>query len=277
MAVLIGFLVAASFGSGDFLGGLASRQARTISVLALSQIVALAGAVVVALAAGGHATGHDLALGAAAGLLNATGLGCLYRGLAIGRNGLVAPLTAVTGAVVPITWGIATGERPSSAALVGIGLAVAAGAMVSSGRLERHASFVATASVLAVAAGICFGTSLILYASTGHHSGFWPILSSRASAVVGVVVVLQLSGRSLAVSSLPRRQAAVAGLLDVGGSALLLIALRKGLTSTVAPVASLAPGFTVVHAWWYLRERASPLQVAGLGVALAGLALIAAG
>ena len=102
MAVVIGLLVAASFGSGDFLGGLASRRARTLAVLALAQVVALAGAVLIALLAGGVVTVHDLALGAGAGLLNAAGLGCLYRALAIGRNGQVAPLTAVIGALVPI-------------------------------------------------------------------------------------------------------------------------------------------------------------------------------
>ena len=277
MAVVIGLLVAASFGSGDFLGGLASRRARTLAVLAQAQLVALAGAVVIALTAGGVVTVHDLALGAGAGLLNAAGLGCLYRALAIGRNGQVAPLTAVIGALVPTTWGLARGERPSSAAVVGIALAVVAGAMVSAGRVQRGDRLDTRALALAVVAGAGFGTSVILYASTGHHSGFWPVLSARAAAAVATVLVLRLSTRTSALDPLTRAQAAVAGLLDIGGSALLLVALRRGLTSTVAPVASLAPGFTVVHAWWYLRERASRLQVVGLGAALAGLALIAAG
>ena len=277
VAVVIGLLVAAAFGSGDFFGGLASRRAATTSVLARSQLVALIGAVVVAVAGGGKVTLHDLALGAGAGVLNVTALGCLYRALAIGQNGQVAPVAAVIGAVLPITWGVARGERPSTAALAGIGMAVVAGALVSSDRDERHGPFVSRALSLAVAAGIGFGSSLILFASTNRHSGFWPVLSARAVAFAVVVIVLVVARRSVAIDTIARRQAAVAGALDVGAAALLLLALRRGLTATVAPVASLAPGFTVLHAWWYLRERASPVQLVGLVLALTGLALIAVG
>jgi uncharacterized membrane protein len=57
----------------------------------------------------------------------------------------------------------------------------------------------------------------------------------------------------------------------------LFVALRIGLAATVAPVAALAPGFTVTHAWWYLHERASRIQIVGLVLALIGLVLIALG
>jgi uncharacterized membrane protein len=277
LAVLIGVLVAASFGSGDFLGGVASRRARTISVLAWSQVVALAGAAIVAVAGGGRITAHDVALGAGAGVLNVIALGCLYRALAIGQNGQVAPLAAVIGAILPVTWGIAHGERPSTAALVGICMAVVAAALVSGERTERRGPLFTRSLALAVAAGLGFGTSLILFASTSHHSGFWPVLTARAASVVAVAVVLQASGRSLSMAAVTRRQAILAGVLDVGATTLLLIALRRGLTATVAPVAALAPGFTVVHAWWFLHERATPLQFVGLTLALVGLPLIALG
>ncbi len=66
-----------------------------------------------------------------------------------------------------------------------------------------------------------------------------------------------------------------AGILDVAGTVLLLVAVRLGLVAVVAPVASLAPAFTVIGAWWFLREKASGLQVVGIGLAMVGLALIA--
>src|SRR4051812_24685064 len=115
MSLLLGLVVAASFGSGDFLGGLASRRARTLAVLGLAQVCALVGALVVAGLAGGSPTGSDFVLGALGGLLNVVALGCLYRGLAIGEAGLVAPVAAVLGAVIPVTWGLATGEQPPAA------------------------------------------------------------------------------------------------------------------------------------------------------------------
>src|SRR5688572_20360361 len=104
MSLVLGVLVAACFGTGDFLGGLASRRIATLVALGLAQVTALAGAVVVALAAGGEPTTQDYLLGALAGVLNVAALGCLYQGLAIGRVSVVAPLAAVLGAVIPVSW-----------------------------------------------------------------------------------------------------------------------------------------------------------------------------
>ena len=277
MAVLIGVLVAASFGSGDFLGGFASRRSRTLPVLAIAQVVALLGALIVALTGGGHFSDSALALGAMAGLLNVAALGCLYRGLAIGQIGQVAPVAAVVGAVVPIAWGLANGERPSAITLVGVALAVVAGALVSSERDERRGPLFGRALPLALLAGAGFGTSFILFSSTPHDSGFWPVLSARIAATLGVGAVVLVSRASLSVPIGPRRQALGAGALDVAATTLLLVALRHGLTAVVAPIASLAPGFTVMEAWWVLHERASRVQIGGLVVALVGLALIVAG
>ena len=276
MAALIGVLVAASFGSGDFLGGLASRQSRTLPVLAIAQLVALLGAVVVAVAGGGELSLRAVWLGACAGLLNVGALGCLYRGLAVGRIGQVAPVAAVVGAVVPITWGLATGERPSTVVLVGVGLAVVAGALVSS---ERGAARVPVRPRSSPGGCRRCGIRYVVHPllSTPHNSGFWPVLSARMAAAVGVWVVILVLRVSPTLPVGPRRQAIAAGGLDVAATTLLLVALRHGLTVVVAPVASLAPGFTVMEAWWILHERASHVQLVGLVTALVGLVLIAAG
>ena len=277
MAVLLGLLVAASFGTDDFLGGLASRRADTLAVLGLVQLTALAGAVLVAPVGGGHLTVRIAALAAGSGLLNAAALGCLYRGLAIGQIGQVAPTAAVMGALLPVAWGLVDGERPSAVALAGVGLAVVAGALVTREREERHGPFVGRALPLALAAGVGFGASFVLFAESSHGSGLWPVLCARGAAVVGVGAAIAVARPERPADTRWPRLAVAAGALDAAGATILLVALRHGLIAVVAPVASLAPGFTVMHAWWYLRERASALQVAGLGVALAGLALIAAG
>ncbi len=275
VSVLIGLVVAASFGSSDFFGGLASRRARTLSVLVVAQGAALLGAVILALAAGGHATVGDLAEGAAAGLLNVAGLGCLYRALAVGSVGRVAPVAAIIGAVIPVTWGLATGEHPSAAALAGVGVAVVAGGLVSSERDDGDQARPRNGLGLAVLAGIGFGSSLIFFAKTSHHSGLWPVLSGRVAAVIGVLIVASLTRSLVRTERTTTHQAVAAGILDVSATALLLVAVRIGLTATVAPVASLAPGFTVMDTWWFLHERPSPIQIGGLGLALVGLVLIA--
>jgi drug/metabolite transporter (DMT)-like permease len=278
MSLVVGLIVAASFGSGDFLGGLASRHARTVAVLATAQLCALLGAVVVASVAGGDPTGKDLALGAIAGILNVAALGCLYQGLAIGQAGLVAPVAAVLGAVIPVGWGLATGERPPAEAVAGVVLAIVAGGLISLERDEPgDSSGSRVALLLAIAAGIGFGASFICYGNTSDGSEFWPVLAGRVGAVAGVMIVVVATRTSLAMARTPRWQAVVAGALDVLATTLLLVAIREGLFATVAPVAALAPAFTVGNAWWYLRERPSFVQTSGLVLALGGLVLIAVG
>jgi drug/metabolite transporter (DMT)-like permease len=276
VAILVGLLVAASFGSGDFLGGLASREGSTVTVLAIAQLTAVVGATVVALVAGGPLHGSVVLLGIGAGALNVVALGCLYQGLAIGQIGEVAPVAAVVSSLIPVGWALATGERPPPLALVGAGMAVVAAAMITLERDERHGIRVGRALLLAVAAGVGFGTSFTLFAGASHHSGFWPVLTARVAAVVcvGIAVAATRAPRSL--PRRPRALAVGAGALDVLATTLLLVAVRIGLVAVVAPVAALAPAFTVLWAWWYLRERASWVQVGGLVLALSGLVLIAA-
>ena len=277
MSLLLGLIVAASFGSGDFLGGLASRKASTLAVLGIAQLCALAGAVAVAVLAGGHPGPSDFVIGGLAGVLNVVALGCLYQGLAIGQIGSVAPVAAVIGAVIPVGWGLATGERPSALALIGVGLAILAGGLISRERDETNAERSAQALLLAVGAGTGFGLSFICYAAVSDDSGLWPVLAARVTAVLVVGIVLVVTRTKLAAPRTPTLQAVSAGVLDVTAATLLLVALRNGLAATVAPVASLAPGFTVAHAHWYLHEKASRTQVIGLVLALVGMVLIATG
>ncbi|HEY8217843.1 MAG TPA: DMT family transporter [Acidimicrobiia bacterium] len=277
MAVLLGVLVAASFGSGDFFGGLASRRAAVLNVLVVVQVCAVAGAVVYALALGGGPTGRDLGLGAGAGVLNVIALGALYAGLATGRMGVVAPLTAVIAACIPVVWGLANGEQLSTVTFAGVLVAIAAGGLIARERDESRAGGVGRALAYAAVAGTLFGWSFVLYSETGDGSGAWPALSGRIASVVLVVGVVAIRAWPPRVDIGPRRLAVVAGLLDVSATALLLVAVREGLTSVVAPVAALGPAFTVMWAWIVLHERVGRLQLVGLVAAVGGLAMIAAG
>ncbi|HET9442158.1 MAG TPA: hypothetical protein VFO65_02475, partial [Acidimicrobiales bacterium] len=105
MAVILGLAVALSYGAADFFGGLATKRTAVWAVVVLSQMCGLPLLAVLVLVAGGEPTGRALALGAAAGAFGAIGLACLYRGLALGRMSVVAPITAVGAAVVPLLWG----------------------------------------------------------------------------------------------------------------------------------------------------------------------------
>ncbi len=281
MAVLLGVLVAASFGSGDFLGGRASRRAPTLTVLMLAQATAVAGAVIVCLFVGARVAPHDIVFGALAGAVNIVGIGLLYQGLAVGRMGVVAPVSAVVGAIVPVAWGIADGERPSALIIVGVVLAVVAVTLITRQPEADDGLGAETGVVWGVTAGATLGASLILYLQTSTQSGLWPVLAARVAAFVLVGAVLvwfavrkvslpfpRAGGRNLALG---------AGALDVAASTLLLLAVREGLIVVVAPMAALAPGFTVVLARVVLDEQLRRAQRIGLVFALAGLVLVAVG
>lgn len=283
MGVFVGLLAALLFGSGDFFGGRASRDASTRSVLVVSQTTAAIGAVVLALVVSGEVIGADLTYGAAAGLANALGLGMLYRGLATGRMGVVAPVTAVVGAVVPVTWGLVVGERPGALVLAGVAFAVLAGALISredeTDRAESHDPAASRAVLIALVAGAALGTSFVLFAYTSDVSGLWPVLAARTSAMLAALIAARriATGERKRLARPAARLAIAAGACDVSATAFLLVGIRNELAVVVAPIASLAPGFTVLWACGLLREPLGRTQSIGLVLALVGLVMIAGG
>jgi drug/metabolite transporter (DMT)-like permease len=276
----LGLIVAIAFGSGDFAGGRASARASTVAVLAVAQAVSVLGALVLVVFVGGHASNRDLLYGALAGAVNVVGLGLLYDALARHTAVVVAPVTALVASIVPVTWGFAHGERPSALVAVGAALAVAAGVLISREPSDTPTRGIAPGALQAVVAGAALGSSLVLFSETAHTSGQWPVLMARIAALVVVLpaVALLFTRRQL---KLPRGQAAglsaIAGALDVAATAVLVVAVRRALLVVVAPLAALAPGFTVLLAWLVTRQNVGRSQRLGLVVALAGLALIAAG
>jgi drug/metabolite transporter (DMT)-like permease len=193
--------------------------------------------------------------------------------------GVVAPVTAVVGAVVPVAWGFASGERPGTLVLVGVVVAVCAGGLISREGEDGVAAFTSRAVLFAVAAGAGLGTSFILFAHTNEQSGPWAVLAARTTAVIGAAMVA-LARRDTGGPTISRHFAGMAigaGVCDVLATIFLVLAIRRDLAVVVAPIAALAPGFTVLLAWAVLREPLSRLQSAGLVLALCGLALIAGG
>ncbi len=281
MAIALGILVAASFGSGDFLGGRASVSSGTTTVLAISQLCSVLTVVVAAAFVSARVTGGDVLLGTSAGIVNVAGLAVLYRALANHAAGVVAPITAVVGAIVPVAWGLLRGERPSLLVAAGAIAAIVAASLVAYDPTPRTQRLAAGAAE-AVVAGAALGASLVLFAETTTGSGLWPVVAARASAFVLVGTVW------LAVRCRPARPtreeaasrhtlAAGAGVLDASANILLLLAVRRGLLVVVAPVAALAPAFTVALSWLFLHERLHMSQRVGFVVALLGIALVAAG
>lgn len=275
MAAVLALASALSFGSGDFLGGLAARRVRTTSVLLWSYLLSGSLLLVASLVTGGSPTLRDLVIGSGAGLLGAAGIGLLYQALAVGQMSAIAPVTALLAAAIPVTVGFGQGEDPGPGPVAGMALAVVAVVLVSAEGGGSLRPSDARGVTLALGAGVCFGLFYVGVASTGSDSGLWPLLGARAASIV-VVGVLALLGAIQAPP--PRGRAAAwtagAGVLDGAGNVLYLLAIREGLISVGTVLSSLYPVATVLLAWAVLRERFAPLQRVGMVVALPAIALL---
>jgi drug/metabolite transporter (DMT)-like permease len=275
VGVLLGLASAITYGAADFLGGFVTRRTSVFSVMVVSQLFGTS-LLFVALPffLEDGPTDRALIFGALAGIGGAAGVGLFYKGLSIGRMSVLAPVTAVLSASFPVLFGLLTGDRPEVLALGGVVLAVAAVALISSspgsGSRDRPAGL-----PLAFGAGIGFGLFFILLAQTGEGAGLWPLVSGRLSSLAAMVVMALVARRSMRPAPGTVLQIGAAGVLDVAANIFYLLSTRHGLLSIVAVVTSLYPASTVVLARFVLHERLGPVQVVGLGVAAAGVSLIA--
>lgn len=278
LAVGLGLLVAATYGAGDFLGGLASRRRSATLVVLWSQAAGLGGLLLLVPFLGGSPSGRDLGLGVAAGLIGLCGVLLLFRGLALGRMSVVAPVTAVGAAFVPFFWGVADGEGLPATRLVGAVLALAGVALVSQGHghpVEEAEESAVVDLVLALGAGIAFGLVFVILARLGHEAGLWPVLTQRAASVPTLLVAATVAGVPRRASRTDLRLIVPAGLCDAGANALFVVAARTGALSVVGVVSSLYPAATVLLAALVLKERVTGSQGIGLFMAGAGVVLLA--
>lgn len=282
MAALLALVSALCYGVSDFSGGLAARRAPATTVVLLSNALSLLLALIaVALLPGSTYSGGDLAWGAAAGAVGLVGVVLLYRGLAIGPMSVVAPLTAVLSALVPVVVGTVRGERPGAVALVGVVLAVPA--MVLIGREPRRPHGGApplsrAALTSSLCAGVSFGGFYVLLAQTGSNGGAWPLVGQRAASVLILVAVIAVAvlrhGSGLQMGGIIGLSV-VAGCTDFAANLAYVLATHRGLLALVAVISSLYPATTLLLARGVLRERIAPHQGAGLALAGAAVALIA--
>jgi drug/metabolite transporter (DMT)-like permease len=277
LSVVFAASCALIWGVGDFSGGKAAQRANPLTVALLSETFGLP--VVIAFVAvtwHGLPSAADLAWGAAAGVAGFGGIALFYRALASGAMAIVAPITATTSAALPFAIGLIIDRTPSPLALAGAALAVVAIALVSVGHNASDAVRATPRVVgMALAAGALFGLFFALLRQATDESGAWPALAVRLAGVAAGLVAVFLTGTGVKVGSIALRWVLVAGVFDVVANVLYLLALRDGVLSVVAPIASLYPASTVVLALLVDRERIRPLQVAGLGLAAAALVLTA--
>jgi drug/metabolite transporter (DMT)-like permease len=266
---------AASWGAGDFSGGLASRRASAQGVVIAAQGVGIALFTGLALAAGeALPAAAGLGWAALAGGAGAVGLVALYRALAGGRMGIAAPVCAVVGAIVPVLAGAVLEGPPRAVQGLGFGLALAAVWLLAApGGGEARAGLPALA--LPALAGLGFGLFFVLIDRVDGPAVFWPLGVARTAALLLLLATAGALGRPRWPAGPDLPLTGLAGVLDAAGNAFFVLAARAGRLDVAAVLASLYPASTVALAWLILGERLGRLQVAGVLAALAAVACVA--
>lgn len=276
MAILLGLLAAAFYGSADFCGGMAARRSSIFSVTAISQAAGFGLLLVLLPFAPAHPRVQDFGWGLIAGICGGAGLALLYHALRVGTMGIVSPITAVLAAGLPVGIGFLRGQYPSAVQLAGIAVALLAVVLIAFSNDPGGRREFATAGVReAVLSGLLLGGVYVLLAMSGKHAGLYPLVTARAGSA-GLLALVALALRAPlrpAAGGLPL--IALAGLLDMSANALYVLATFAGELAIAAVLTSLYPASTVFLARIILRERLQPQQWAGVFCALVGVVLIA--
>jgi uncharacterized membrane protein len=276
---VIALLSAFAYGAADFLGGLATHRSNTVAVVIVSQAAGLALLTVVILfLPGSLPAARDLAWGGVAGLAGGGGVALLYRALAIGPMSIVAPVTAVCAALIPVAAGVALGERLTPVTMGGIALAVAAIVLVGQapGRGGRR-PVTWDGLRIALASGVLIGLFLVALARAAPASGLWPLIPARVTSIAMFAAIALATGRAVRMPAPVLKIAAGGGALDMLANALYLAAVQRGPLSLMATLVSLYPASTIVLARIFLGERLSASQLGGIACAAVATVLLVSG
>jgi uncharacterized membrane protein len=267
------------YGVSNFLGPQLVRRHTLVAVLVLSQVAALVACALYLAIDGGPALPMPyvwLALLAGAG--NAGGLIGFYRAAELGPLSVVAPIGAA-GAVIPVAWGLASGDSLKAAQALGLVLAMGGAVLVARRTSADHHTSARypnprTSVVWAAGSAVAFGVFLTALPKASAHGRAWALLDARLALVT---LIAAWAGRELAAIRFVRGSTllAIPGVLLVIGTIMYATAAAHGQLSLVSVLGSLFPIFTVGLGVALLGERLSRAQSIGVLAALAGIALIA--
>ncbi|HCB04051.1 MAG TPA: EamA family transporter [Nocardioides bacterium] len=279
MTVLLSLMAAAAYGLSDFNGGWFAKRGGPWAVSLLAQVSATVVVLLVALVDGGDPTRSDLLWAVVAGVGNGFGTAFLYRGLASGRMGVVAPVSGVGAVVVPVAAGVLTGERPGALVWTGVLLALPAIWLVSrepttavDGAPPRGSGVLD-----GILAGLGFGALFAALAQIPEEAGFLPLAVSVAVASATIILVAIVLRQDWVPRSGWAFGGAISGVLGALATGLFQVASYHGYLSVAAVITSLYPAFTVLLAALVLRERVHAAQGVGLAMCATAVALVAAG
>lgn len=270
---ILGLSAAIVWGAADFSGGLSARRVNVWWVVLISQAFGIALLAGLALAFGEALPPAKLLLfGALAGLVGEFGLLLLYQGLAIGRMGVVAPLSAVLSALLPAGLSMFTEGFPAASQLGGIILAIPAIWLVSSG--SEHGRAKLNELLMGIASGLAFGLFFILIDQMSSQAIFWPLAAARFASLCFLILLTMFLRPSPFPTWASIPLIALAGLFDSTGNLFFAFATQVGRLDVAAVLGSLYPAVTILLAYIFLHERLARPQWVGVALAMGAIVLI---
>lgn len=285
-SLALALLCAAAYGTSDFIGGVVSRRTAAWPVAFVVQGSSAVTLLLVAPWVTSAATGSDFAWAVAAGLGSGVGISFLFRGFAAGRMSVVAPLSGVGAAVLPVLFGVAIGERFGLLVLLGLAVAVPGIWLVSSGEDapgEPHAEASAPPSPVdngvmdGLLAGVGFAGTFIGLGQVSEGAGLWPLAATQVTSTLVVPVLAAAFGVAVFPLARGALRAWYAGPFGAVAGLAFYLATSQGLLAVAAVLASLYPAVTILLAVVLLGERIGRTQVVGLLLCGTSIALVAAG
>ena len=269
MGAALALLSSLTWGVADFMGGIASRKRSVLQVLVIAYPV---GAVVLTGVAifvvPGELSSETFTIGAIAGAIGATAIGCLYVALKRGPMGIVSPITAVMSAAIPVFFGLLNGERLNLLAVIGIITAATAVILVSQ-EVNTHQKIAFSTIAISLTSGSLIGTYLTLVGTSSDDSGIWTATIARWFSSILVLGAVLATVRNFERSSYPWLLVIISGVLDAAANGIFQIATQNGMLAIVAVLGSLYPATTALLARFILHERLHKIQITGVVLALA--------
>lgn len=271
LAAIYALAAAVTWGTGDLTSGTAARRIGAFHTLLISFVFGLTALLItVVLLSEPFPPISDMVWGAIAGLFGTAGFLSMLQGFVVGRMGVVAPVSAVLGAGIPVVIAAFSLGLPSQLQLLGFLVAFVSIWLLSrkDERSSRPSGF-----GFAVLAGLGFG--LFFSGLDQIQIGvYWPLVASRVVATLTLALFALATRRPLLPAKLPISLLVLAGVLDVLGNLLFLLATQTGRLDVASVLVSLYPAVTVLLAALIAKEHLNRLQIVGVALAVLATALI---
>lgn len=277
MTTALAIYAALAWALGDYFSARFSRQMKSPALTLYAQLCSLVLIVPMAFIIGGSFSTAVLLLGFSAGCLNVVSFCLMMEGTRRGRIGAVIPTSAVVNAILPVTFGIATGDALSGIAYAGIALAII-GTALSASEVSDTTSWRRTFDkeglFFGVTSGIGFGMLFILLGQTDSNAGIWPVVAMRFALPL-IIPIARQTNAPLRPTKTALKAGATMAFMGSTALAAFTLASHTGPLSVIAAIAATSPAGSVVIAHLLHTERTSRLQMTGVVLAIAGTVTLA--